>query len=122
VGGLGLTVAGVAAALPFLLGGLGRLDAVLGSDLAGQTVVGLTTLVLGGGIGAQFALAGRAEAGDATGAAARLYAADLFGAAGGALLASTLLIPRLGVVATCLLTAGLNLAAAALLFRQLRRT
>jgi len=108
--------------LPFLFGGLDRLDAVLGSELAGQTVVGLGTLLLAGITGAQFALAGRAEAGDATGAAARLYAADLFGAAGGALLASTLLIPQLGVFTSCFLTAGLNLAAGALLFMQLRRS
>jgi len=46
--------------------------------------------------------------------ASRLYTADFIGAFLGALLASALLIPLIGVTAVCLLTAALNLAAAAM--------
>jgi predicted membrane-bound spermidine synthase len=56
----------------------------------------------------QFPLASRVEAGAATTTASRLYTADFVGACVGALLASTLLIPLLGVAAVCLLTAALN--------------
>jgi predicted membrane-bound spermidine synthase len=46
---------------------------------------------------------------------ARLYTADYVGGALGALLVSTLLIPRLGVFAVCFLTAGLNVVAAGIM-------
>jgi predicted membrane-bound spermidine synthase len=39
----------------------------------------------------------------------RLYTADFVGASLGALLASTLLIPLVGVTGVCLLTAALNM-------------
>ena len=55
-----------------------------------------------------------AGTGEPAAAAAALYSADLAGAALGALLVSALLIPLLGVTTVCLLTAGLNIAAAAL--------
>jgi len=50
-----------------------------------------------------------------TATAARLYTADYVGAALGALLVSTLLIPVIGVVAVCLLAAGLNLVSGAVI-------
>ena len=43
--------------------------------------------------------------------ASRLYTADFVGAFLGALLACTLLIPLIGVVGVCLLTAALNVVA-----------
>ncbi len=114
---LGLAIGALAAALPLVLRGLGRLDAAAGTELAGQGVILLFTLALAALVGAQFPLAGVTAAGEPAAAAARLYSADLFGAALGALLVSTFLIPLLGVTIVCLLTAGLNAAAAALAWR-----
>jgi len=56
-----------------------------------------------------------------TSTAARLYTADYLGAALGALLVSTLLIPVMGVVAVCLLAAGLNVLSGVLVFCTSRR-
>jgi predicted membrane-bound spermidine synthase len=67
-------------------------------------------------VGAQFPLANRLQFdGTATGAS-RLYTADFVGASLGALLASTLLIPLVGVTGVCLLTAALNALAGGVLF------
>jgi predicted membrane-bound spermidine synthase len=78
----------------------------------------LFTLALAALVGAQFPLAGAAANGEPAAVAARLYSADLIGAALGALLVSALLIPLLGVTTVCLFTAGLNAAAAALAWRM----
>jgi len=55
-----------------------------------------------------------------TATAARLYTADYVGAALGALLVSTLLIPVIGVVAVCLLAAGLNFLSGAVILMAAR--
>jgi spermidine synthase len=78
-----------------------------------ETVIAGLTLVLAVMVGMEFPLATRTSFGDVVGTASRLYTADFIGACLGALLASTLLIPVLGVMATCLLAAGLNAAGAA---------
>ena len=57
----------------------------------------------------QFPLANRLEFDGTVAGASRLYTADFVGAFLGALLASTLLIPLIGVTGVCLLTAALNL-------------
>jgi spermidine synthase len=119
--GLAVAIAALAALLPVVLRQLGHLDAALGTPLAGQGVVLLATLVLAVLVGGQFPLASAAEAGEPAATASRLYTADLVGAALGALLVSTLLIPILGVTVVCLLTAGLNLAAAALVWSRQSR-
>ena len=111
-------VAVLAGLLPFLLPLLGRIDAFAGSALAGQGIVLLLTLLLAALVGGQFPLAGAVEAGDVAATASRLYTADLVGASLGALLVSALLIPLLGVTTVCLLTAALNLAAAAIAWRM----
>jgi len=115
--GLALGTAVLAAFLPLLLRALAPLDAATGSDLAGQGLILLLTMGLATLVGALFPLAGRITAAGPAAAAAALYGADLAGAALGALLVSALLIPLLGVTAVCLLTAGLNAAAAALAWR-----
>ena len=115
---LALAIAALAAVLPALLRALGPLDAAAGTALAGQGVILLLTAALAAMVGAQFPLAGRIGAAEPAAAAATLYGADLAGAALGALLVSALLIPLLGVTAVCLLTAGLNAAAAALAWRS----
>jgi spermidine synthase len=63
----------------------------------------------------QFPLASQAESAETALTASRLYTADLVGASVGALLASTLLIPLLGVTAVCILAAGSNVVAATVL-------
>jgi spermidine synthase len=115
--GLAIALAVLAALLPVVLRQLSRLDAATGTPLAGQGVVLLATFVLAILVGGQFPLASAADPGESAATASRLYTADLVGAALGALLVSTLLIPLLGVTIVCLLTAGLNLTAAALIWR-----
>jgi predicted membrane-bound spermidine synthase len=110
---LSVAIAGLAALLPFILPQLGRVSAPVG-----QGVILLITFLLALLAGWQFPLAGAVEPGGAAAAASRLYTADLAGASLGALLVSALLIPLVGVTAVCLLTAGLNLAAAALAWRS----
>lgn len=120
IAGLGLAIAGLAALLPIVFGRLGRLDAAVGTEAAGQAVVAVTTLLLAGITGAQFAIAGHAEAHAPTGGAARLFAADLIGAAGGSLLVSAGLIPLFGVPTACFFTAGLNAVAVAMILTPAR--
>ena len=79
---------------------------------AGRIAIPLLTLLLAVLVGMQFPLAARIDFHGPAATSARLYTADYLGAALGALLVSTLLIPVLGVFVVCFLTAGLNLAAA----------
>jgi spermidine synthase len=105
---LAFALAGYAILLPLLLPMLNRMGGTPGSLLAIKTVIALLTLILAVLVGAQFPLANRLQFdGTATGAS-RLYTADFVGASLGALLASTLLIPLIGVMGVCLLTAALN--------------
>ena len=55
--------------------------------------------------------------GDTAVTASRLYTADFAGAALGALLVSTLLVPLLGATTVCLFTAALNLGAATIAWK-----
>ena len=114
---LAVGVAVFAGILPPLLFGLeggglgpsaGSAYGVCGLPLA----IPLLTLVLAMLVGMQFPLAARVDYRDAATTSARLYTADYVGAALGALLVSTWLMPVLGVVGVCLLAAGLNLLAA----------
>ncbi len=59
-------------------------------------------------IGVEFAIASRLRKLSFPHAAANLYSVDLIGSAIGALLASTYLIPILGIINVCFLIAGLN--------------
>ncbi len=77
-----------------------------------QGAIALLTLVLASMVGMEFPLATRTIFRDMAGTASRLYTADFTGACLGALLASTLLIPLLGVTATCLLAGGVNVVSA----------
>jgi spermidine synthase len=109
---LALAIAGYAVLLPFVLPLLNRMGGSAASVALVKVIIALLTLVLAVLVGMQFPLANRLEFdGTATGAS-RLYTADFVGAFLGALLACTLLIPLIGVVGVCLLTAGLNLAGA----------
>ena len=113
---LAFTIAGFAALLPLLLFSLNRLSNAVPAFVVIQAVIALLTLILAVLVGAQFPLANRLQFdGTATGAS-RLYTADFVGASLGALLASTLLIPLVGVMGVCLLTAALNALAGGILF------
>jgi spermidine synthase len=113
---LALALAGYAVLLPLLLPLLNRMGGTTASLLAIKAIFTSLTLILAVLVGAQFPLANRLQFdGTATGAS-RLYTADFVGASLGALLASTLLIPLIGVMGVCLLTAGLNALAGGVLF------
>lgn len=105
--GLAVGIALLAAALP---AGLKSLEHACVPVVQGA-IAGLT-LVLACMVGMEFPMATRTSFGDVVGTASKLYTADFIGACLGALLASTLLIPLLGVMATCLLAAGLNAVSA----------
>jgi spermidine synthase len=106
---LALAIAGYAALLPFLLPLLNQMGGTTMSLFAIKTVITLLTVVLAVLAGMQFPLANRLEFDGSVAGASRLYTADFTGAFLGALLASTLLIPLMGVTGVCLLTAALNL-------------
>jgi spermidine synthase len=110
---VGLAIAVLAAAIPLVLRASAALGAAAGTEPAGQGCILSATFVLATLVGAQFPLAAAGESAAST-VPARLFSADLAGAAVGALLVSSVLIPLVGVTAVCLLTAGLNAAAAAL--------
>ena len=113
---LAFATAGYSILLPLLLPLLNRMGGTAVSLLAIKAVIALLTLFLAVLVGAQFPLANRLQFdGTATGAS-RLYTADFVGASLGALLASTLLIPLVGVTGVCLLTAALNALAGGFLF------
>jgi spermidine synthase len=78
---------------------------------AGRIAIPLLGLLLAVLVGMEFPLAAKVDYQSAAATSARLYTADYIGAALGALLVSTLLIPVLGVSVVCFLTAGLNLLA-----------
>jgi spermidine synthase len=109
-------VAVYAACLPLVLIGLGRIGNPAAAAVASQVAIPLLSLLLAVLVGLEFPLAGKADFRTVTSTAARLYTADYLGAALGALIVSTLLIPVMGVVAVCLLAAGLNLVSGAVIF------
>jgi spermidine synthase len=113
---LAFAITGYAILLPLLLPLLNRMGGTTASLLAIKAVIALLTLILAVLVGAQFPLANQLQFdGTATGAS-RLYTADFVGASLGALLASTLLIPLVGVTGVCLLAAALNALAGGILF------
>jgi spermidine synthase len=116
---LELAIAACAAGLPLVLIALGKLGGTL-APLASQVVMPLATLVLAVVVGMEFPLAGKEDFQAVTATAARLYTADYVGAALGALLVSTLLIPVLGVITVCLLAAALNVVSGGIILRASR--
>jgi MFS family permease len=113
---LAFAIAVLSALLPALLFSLNRLSSAVPAFVVIQAVIALLTLVLAVLVGAQFPLANMLQFDGTARGAARLYTADFVGASLGALLASTLLIPLIGVMGVCLLTAVLNVLAGGVLF------
>jgi len=118
---LAVAMAGLSAVLPFALGLLNHWSAVESSEVTIKAVVGLLTFVLAALAGAQFPLANRIEFDTSATALSRLYTADFMGACLGALLASTLIVPLMGIGGLCAVCAGLNLWAALSAAIHLRR-
>ena len=117
---LGFTLAAFAALLPLALKALGGITPAAGAGILLQSAISLLTCALAALVGMQFPLAARAETGSGTLVASRLYVADFVGACLGALLASALAVPLLGVTLTSVVTGGLCAAAGGILL--LRRT
>ncbi len=113
----GLAVALLAAAIPVVLHVSAGLAAAARTEFLGRGLIQLATFLLAALVGAQFPLAAAAGEPEPGTMAARLFSADFAGAALGAFLVSSILVPLIGVTAVCLLTAGLNAAAAALAWR-----
>jgi spermidine synthase len=113
---LAFAIAALALLLPALLLSLNRLSNAVPAFVVIQAVIALLTLILAVLVGAQFPLANRLQFDGTAAGASRLYTADFVGASLGALLASTLLIPLVGVTGVCLLTAALNALAGGVLF------
>jgi spermidine synthase len=109
---LALAIAAYSACVPFILRALGHGETNT-TAWGAWAAIPFITLVLAMLVGMEFPLAAKVGFEGVAATAARLYAADYIGAAVGALLVSTLLIPVLGVTAVCLMAAGLNLLAAA---------
>lgn len=110
--GLAFAIAGLAAALPWVLPALDRFGTVTIQGLIAALTFGLACVV-----GAQFPLANRLESATRH-AVARLYTADFLGACGGAFLTSALLVPLVGLAGVCGLAGGLNLLAGLLGLRR----
>jgi spermidine synthase len=83
--------------------------------ICSQIAVPTATLILGALAGMEFPLAGKASFAGLAPTASRLYTADLVGAALGALLVSTLLIPLIGVIGVCVTAAALKVAGGTLI-------
>jgi spermidine synthase len=113
---LAFGIAAYALLLALLLPRFNRLGDTAASLLFIKAAIALLTLILAALVGMQFPLANRLEFDGTVAGASRLYTADFVGAFLGALLASTLLIPLIGVTGVCLLTAALNLAGGAMAF------
>ena len=106
---LAFAIAGYAILLALLLPLLNRVGDASSSLVFVKAAIALLTLILAVLVGMQFPLANRLEFDGTVAGASRLYTADFVGAFLGALLASTLLIPLIGVTGVCLLTAALNI-------------
>jgi spermidine synthase len=105
---LAFAIAGYAILLAFLLPLLNRLGDTAAALVFIKAAIALLTLILAALVGMQFPPANRLEFDGTVAGASRLYTADFVGAFLGALLASTLLIPLIGVTGVCLLAAALN--------------
>jgi spermidine synthase len=110
---LAFAIAAYAILLALLLPLLNRLGDTAASLLFIKAAIALLTLILAVLVGMQFPLANRLEFDGTVAGASRLYTADFVGAFLGAMLASALLIPLIGVTRVCLLTAALSLAGGA---------
>jgi spermidine synthase len=119
--GLALTALAVALAsliVPAVLLALSRWR--VGPSL-GEPLLALLSFVLAAIVGSEFPAATRLAGGEAGATGARLYAADLLGAAAGAVLMGSVLVPLWGVPGAAGAVAGLNALAGGALLLGSRR-
>jgi len=117
--GAGFALAVFAVLLPFALQALGNINQAGTSGMLVQAVIALLTFTLAAIVGVQFPLAARVDSSGAAAVASRLYTADFLGACLGAILASAIAIPLLGVMWTSMLTGAVcAVAAGSLLWRK----
>lgn len=69
-------------------------------------------------VGMEFPLAGKLDFSETASTASKIYTADYMGAALGALLVSTLLVPVIGILKLCIMIAILNLISAGVVFKN----
>ncbi len=119
--GLELALAIFAGLTPVLLTLLAGMNDTEMMRTCGRIAVPAATLILGVLTGMEFPLAGKTSVDGLEPTASRLYAADLVGAAIGALLASTLLIPLIGVTGLCAAACAVKLACGGVLLSGWRR-
>jgi spermidine synthase len=113
---LGLTA--LAALMPAILWLLEKMEFPFSRPLSVYVLFPLVLVLVAGLVGAAFPLAAQVDFEDSAKTTSRTFLADYVGSFFGALLVSTLLIPLLGVVATCLISAGLNLLAAGVVWSR----
>jgi spermidine synthase len=116
---LAVLAAALAAVSLMLIPGLSGISRLAGSGASlwlVQLVILAMTFVVAGVVGAEFPMAVRATGGEGAAASAKIYSADFLGASLGGWLAATWLAPTLGLANVCLLTGGINLVCAALLW------
>jgi predicted membrane-bound spermidine synthase len=94
---------------------LGRLDELSSGSAAVWCIIPLLTVGLAMLVGMEFPLASKVDFHSMTATASQIYTADYIGAALGALLVSTLLIPLLGIVAASCVAAALNVGSGVIL-------
>jgi spermidine synthase len=87
----------------------------------GEPLLALLSFVLAAIVGSEFPAATRLAGGEAGATGARLYAADLLGAAAGAVLMGSVLVPLWGVPGAAGAVAGLNALAGGALLLGSRR-
>ena len=106
----------ISAAIPFLLFGLSNLSGwtmyIIGANLFLPVIIFAIAFV----VGFIFPLAAMLLKRDVAKTAGTLYCADFIGASIGAISVSAALIPLIGIINTCLLTAGLNILSGSMLF------
>ncbi len=112
---LQLLIAAMALCIPWVLMKLGRLDELSSGSAAVWCIIPLLTVGLAMLVGMEFPLASKVDFHSMTATASQIYTADYIGAALGALLVSTLLIPLLGIVAASCVAAALNVGSGVIL-------
>jgi len=111
-------LAAYAGAVPLMLAAMVKITDPWWTSVCSQAVIPAAALVLGGLVGMEFPLAGKADFAGVSPTASRLYTADLVGAALGALLVSTLLVPLIGVTGVCLTVVVLKIAGGTIILQR----
>ncbi len=107
--------------LPVAMAGLSGSATTNPGSMVAKAGIPLLLLVLGWIVGIEFSVAGRALKERVADVAGRIYSADYFGAAFGAILASVLLVPMLGLYKVSFAVGLLHLISLFVLYKGTRR-